>query len=321
MFNRKLRKAIGTMIGAAALAGVSGQASAVLAVDSLGTFTGTTISLDQTSPYKAFTDYSAKNQGWVHTSKYLTLTVGTPGSGATYDVQLSMTSRGAAAIGNSGSNAMDNPAFAVWTMGTNTFTNGAGVQHGWNPTRGPNDSTGAINTDGDPDTLNINDRLRVAGVLDGHVGWIGYVNSGPTYTLVNEIDPLNGDPQTGSGLPVNDAVSHGGLNTSSLTWLTNPGASSTSYTNDYFRSGSSMVGTSDTATMTLFGLKAGNYFIATGGSCPSPTPATACGQGQGYTFTVSSAAAPVPVPAAVWLFGSALAGMGVIGRRKDKAAA
>jgi hypothetical protein len=29
----------------------------------------------------------------------------------------------------------------------------------------------------------------------------------------------------------------------------------------------------------------------------------------------------VPVPAAVWLFGSALAGMGVIGRRKDKAAA
>jgi hypothetical protein len=29
----------------------------------------------------------------------------------------------------------------------------------------------------------------------------------------------------------------------------------------------------------------------------------------------------VPVPAAVWLFGSALAGMGIIGRRKDRAAA
>ena len=30
-------------------------------------------------------------------------------------------------------------------------------------------------------------------------------------------------------------------------------------------------------------------------------------------------ASPVPVPGAVWLFGSAMAGMGLIGRRKDKA--
>ena len=29
-------------------------------------------------------------------------------------------------------------------------------------------------------------------------------------------------------------------------------------------------------------------------------------------------AAPVPIPAAVWLFGSALAGMGIIGRRKSQ---
>jgi hypothetical protein len=36
---------------------------------------------------------------------------------------------------------------------------------------------------------------------------------------------------------------------------------------------------------------------------------------DGYRLT-----AAVPVPAAVWLFGSALAGMGVIGRRKNKAA-
>jgi hypothetical protein len=36
---------------------------------------------------------------------------------------------------------------------------------------------------------------------------------------------------------------------------------------------------------------------------------------DGYKLTVSQ----VPVPAAVWLFGSALAGMGVIGRRKQKA--
>jgi hypothetical protein len=40
---------------------------------------------------------------------------------------------------------------------------------------------------------------------------------------------------------------------------------------------------------------------------------------DGYVLNVSSAA-PVPIPAAVWLFGSALAGLGVIGRRKDQAA-
>jgi hypothetical protein len=36
-------------------------------------------------------------------------------------------------------------------------------------------------------------------------------------------------------------------------------------------------------------------------------------------YSLSITTAPVPVPAAVWLFGSALAGMGVIGRRKAKA--
>jgi len=38
---------------------------------------------------------------------------------------------------------------------------------------------------------------------------------------------------------------------------------------------------------------------------------------DGYTLSVSQ----VPVPAAVWLFGSALAGLGVIGRRKSKPSA
>jgi hypothetical protein len=42
---------------------------------------------------------------------------------------------------------------------------------------------------------------------------------------------------------------------------------------------------------------------------------------DGYVLNISQAVAPVPIPAAAWLFGSALAGLGVIGRRKDKAAA
>ncbi|MGZ8218772.1 VPLPA-CTERM sorting domain-containing protein [Methylomagnum sp.] len=35
-------------------------------------------------------------------------------------------------------------------------------------------------------------------------------------------------------------------------------------------------------------------------------------------YSLSITTAPVPVPAAIWLFGSALAGMGVIGRRKNQ---
>lgn len=35
------------------------------------------------------------------------------------------------------------------------------------------------------------------------------------------------------------------------------------------------------------------------------------------TLNLTGSVAPVPVPAAVWLFGSALAGMGIIGRRKS----
>jgi hypothetical protein len=38
---------------------------------------------------------------------------------------------------------------------------------------------------------------------------------------------------------------------------------------------------------------------------------------DGYIVGVNTAPAAVPIPAAVWLFGSALAGLGVIGRRKD----
>lgn len=39
---------------------------------------------------------------------------------------------------------------------------------------------------------------------------------------------------------------------------------------------------------------------------------------DGVTYSVLVTTSPVPVPAAVWLFGSALAGMGVIGRRRQR---
>lgn len=258
----------------------------------LGIYTGETLTLESITPFKAFADYGAANQGWTHAATFMTLTVGSGqdiASGKTYDVQLTMRGRGA--LGNIGAAAIDNPAFAIWTSGTSQLSIGQpAFQHGWNPTRGPNED--AINVDNQADKLNINDTLHQIGVLDGHVGWIGYVNAGPTYTLINSSDPLEGDPQTASGKAVLDAVSHGAINTTSKIWLTNPTASSTTFTSNYGLQGDSMMGANaDTASMTLVGLKAGNYLIATGGSCATnPAPKTVCGLGTQFTFTVQSAA-------------------------------
>ncbi|MCX7089143.1 MAG: hypothetical protein NTV00_13965 [Methylococcales bacterium] len=261
--------------------------------ENIGVYNGTPLTVDKlTTPFKAFADYGALNQGWTHSAQFMTLTVGSEAeisSGKSYDVQLTMRGRGS--LGNAGAAAIDNPAFALWTAGTGKLSpEQAFGQHGWNPTRGPNEA--AINVAGAADKLTINDTLRLVGVLDGHVGWIGYVNAGPTYTMDNQLDPLGGQSLTLSGKSVLDTVSHGGLNTTSNAWLTNPSASSTAYTNNYFLQGDAMTGTvSDSATMTLYGLKAGRYLIATGGSCPTtPAPKTVCGVGSQFTFTVQ----PIP---------------------------
>lgn len=60
-------------------------------------------------------------------------------------------------------------------------------------------------------------------------------------------------------------------------------------------------------------LAAGKYLLWIGGN-------GATNSNEFYKANLSVAAVPaaVPVPAAVWLFGSALAGMGIIGRRRDK---
>lgn len=71
-------------------------------------------------------------------------------------------------------------------------------------------------------------------------------------------------------------------------------------------------GATATATLTRF-LTAGNYTLILGGY-----DGTVGGANLAYTATISAAAAasPVPVPGAVWLFGSAMAGLIGFGRRK-----
>ena len=262
----------------------------------LGVYTGTVIELNTTAPFKAFSDYTAAYQGWTHTTRYLTLTVGSAqdiATGKTFDLQLSM--QGGQTLGNTDQSAIDNPAFALWTAGTGeVFPERGAGQHGWNPTRGPNET--GINTLGNSDTLLINENFQGVGVLKGHEGWIGYANAGSEYTLINALDPT--DPsktQTLSGLPVLDAVSHGSINHSSKTWLTRPEASAVSYTNRYYLANGSMQGTAaDKVTMNLYGLKAGNYWIATGGSCPELNPKSVCGIGTDFTFSVAPLSTSAP---------------------------
>lgn len=64
------------------------------------------------------------------------------------------------------------------------------------------------------------------------------------------------------------------------------------------------------ATYTFSGLEAGKYSLWIGGN---GTGSTAAGT-QKYIANITSA--PVPVPGAVWLFGSAMAGLVGFGRRK-----
>ncbi|MEQ1637700.1 MAG: hypothetical protein ABL903_13525 [Methylococcales bacterium] len=300
----KLHQAIILALGSAPMLCASMSASAgIKEAADIGVYSGTTLTVDSlATPFKAFADYGALNQGWTHSAQFMTLTVGSEQdivSGKTYDVQLTMSGRGS--LGNTGAAAIDNPAFALWTAGTGKLSPGQAFgQHGWNPTRGPNED--ATNVDGAADKLYINETLHRVGVLDGHVGWIGYVNAGPAYTLDNSVDPLGGEQQTQSGKSVLDAVSHGGLNTTSKAWLTNPEVSSTAYTNNYSLQGENMLGVvADRATMNLYGLKAGRYFIATGGSCPTtPTPKTVCGIGEQFIFTVQPAATAVDSNNAVY---------------------
>jgi hypothetical protein len=81
--------------------------------------------------------------------------------------------------------------------------------------------------------------------------------------------------------------------------------------------------TGNTETLLNYFLPAGDYTIGAGGAYGLGIPATGSidenvGDHAGtYVIQAALSVQAVPVPAAVWLFGSALAGMGVFGRRKN----
>jgi len=121
-------------------------------------------------------------------------------------------------------------------------------------------------------------------IIDGHDGWVGYAQNGFDFT--------NGD---------GDFVAKGGE------------ANMTSGVVSGY-----LADVSTSASLTLLDLAAGYYLIGLGGACPDDLGAACLMPGSTetssleFTFSVSA----VPVPAAVWLFGSAIAGLGFSSRRK-----
>jgi hypothetical protein len=124
-------------------------------------------------------------------------------------------------------------------------------------------------------------------------------------------------------------------------WLTNPAEGGVTGTLGYANSGptgwlngngetvgagsaGSSVVAGSSAELILSGLSSGGYLLVVGSDLACGTFAgntlAACPTtflSGSYNLTITPSVSAVPIPAAVWLFGSALAGLGVFGRRKS----
>jgi len=316
--NRKLHKSVLALLGGAALAGFATQASAI-APPSLGVIaSGGSATVSDVAPKRAFSDSGTGfNYGWTHTAAFDIFQIGTASdvaAGARFNVTVDLKQNGT-------SSPMNFPGFAIWTSGSTPMVagaaNGNGYGHKWSQVRGPSDGGVA----GDPCgiggdcALGSNGWLGTGGggnIVTGHDGWVGYANAG--YSFANgDGDKLQG-LLAGSSNPSNIGQYSGGAA------LTNVNGSS-----PYVNGGGATLSSGD-AFLSLVGLKAGYYLVGYAGSCPDNNlNGQNCGLGgnQAYTLTINNtgSASAVPIPAAAWLFGSALGGLGVFGRRKDTAPA
>jgi hypothetical protein len=125
---------------------------------------------------------------------------------------------------------------------------------------------------------------------DGESGFVGYANAGPTGWT-------NGYGLDGSGLGGVVGTGSGGTATVAAATSTSAGL----------------------ADLVIGSLGPGNYMLGVGGSCNTAAPPCSVSTaGFSYNLSLTNLGAPVPIPAAVWLFGSALAGLGWVGRGKRK---
>ena len=303
---QNIRKAILATLGTVAFGAVSTEASAFTAYD-FGVLSGKSkTTYKGTAPYKSYTDYSIKNNGWMHTARFEIFTLGTPeeiAAGTRYNVVITMKARVTGQEGSAG--PMDNPAFSVWTLGANQYKEVTNTLHSWSQLRGPNDNVAnplsakpgklpdgniviANNVD-NGDSAGLGDNAGTTpngtpdggwiamGVINGHKGWIGYAQSGPSVSVIYDYDALNSDPQTTNGTPVTDEMPYG--------WFVNR---QSPYVYGKKSKGKVTSGQPlDVAQLTLRGLKAGNYLIGSGGSCGTVEPQATCTTGSAFSMTIS----------------------------------
>lgn len=236
---------------------------------------------------------------WNHTTLWYTFQITTAGG---YTISADRTS----------TNTFNQPAFSVWSSGANAW-NAAGNSHHFNQVQGPT-------------TTNAN-AYMLAGA-NPITGFVGYANSGSTFT--------NGDGDTVLGalsfgtsvkqasdntLPYNSTVTRGNFIDAHAGAIAAPyaGVGSSVNTSNPKLTNANGGGHAD---LQLW-LPVGWYAMTVGGSCADFTCSATASVNSPYTLKIlsnSNITAPVPVPAAVWLFGSALAGLIGIGRRTKQVA-
>lgn len=317
--NKKLRKSLMAILGIAALTGFSTQASAISVAD-LGTLNASTTSLLKEEISGAKFGWDGQNNGylgWTHSTQWAKFTLAESSS-----VLVKV-----AATPVDGQKNVLLPGFTLWATTSAGFVGGnhdpnysydANNFYGVTPTHPYNQVLGPpTNLDGQqtpvspghgPDCpaggCNSNNWL-VAGAggfatADGITTLVGYANSGSTGWT-------NGNGNV-VGVGVVGSDNNGPL--SGVVDVKGP---------DWSAAAGGPTNTVQYASLILYNLAAGTYFMAPGGSCKT---IVACGNTDGfvstsiYSIAVTQIAA-VPVPAAVWLFASSLAGLGVIGRRRQ----
>lgn len=279
------------------------------------------------NPMGVSTVAESANLGWNHNMHWYTFQITKAGG---YTVAVNRTTP----------STSYQPAFSLYSSG-NAEWDALGTSHSFNQVVGPNGSNlnSLGNATGNPSAWCVNGAPCYMQTGNGHdvTGFVGYANSGPGFTN-NEGSQVTGALTFGhsaKGALKNPALAYNASTnpyTSVVTKGSYVNAHAGSIEAAYAGAGSS-VNTSNPFLTNANGgghvdlqlwLPAGWYVIGAGGSCADFTCTPTAAASGAFNITVldnANVSAPVPVPAAIWLLGSALAGMGVIGRRKDTAKA
>gem|GEM_PF-2130102 len=342
-----LRRSIASALGIAGMAVYSSQAAAISppslpvltagAVATVESASGdpaaSSVAATNIVPNRAWSDYGPDyNYGWTYIAQYRIFQVGGEAdiaAGTRFDLTVDLQAKAGVVTYRRGSaqpnpvEPMNYPAFSIWTSGSDPLVfgqpNGLGYGHSWNQVRGGYGDGGNADDPcgvGGDCALGSNGWLGSGGggnIVDGHDGWIGYANAGYSFTN-GDGDKIQG-LYAGAGNPDNLGEYGGGagdpLNGRTVT---NVNANS-----PYVESGQATLRFGE-AILNLTGLKAGYYLIGYAGVCPD---SNANGQqcdlatGNAYKLTITNnGLTTVPVPGAVWLFGSVIAGISIVGRRR-----